>query len=144
MSVIENKATVQRLVDEGWNARQLETFDAVLAPGFHNHDPNNLAAADADGLKRFVQSVWNGFPDFHVEITDAIAEENTVAKCWVARGTQQGVFMGIPATGKHVDFDGVSVYHLAGGKIESISWSYNMLGLLQQLGVVPALGAEPA
>ena len=48
--------------------------------------------------------------------------------------------MGIPATGKWVEFAGTSVYRLSGAKIVDTLWSYNMLGLLQQLGVVPALG----
>jgi steroid delta-isomerase-like uncharacterized protein len=139
MSVTENKAVVRRLVDEGWNGKHLNVFDGVLAPDFANHDPNNPAAADRDGLKQFVQAVWSAFPDFFVQITDEIGEEDRVAKVWEARGTQKGAFMGIPATGKQVKFSGISIYRLAGGKIHSILWSYNMLGLLQQLGVVPAL-----
>jgi steroid delta-isomerase-like uncharacterized protein len=144
MSVTENKAIVQRLVDEGWNGKQLKAFDALLAPNFTNHDPNNLQATDLNSLKQFVQAVWSGFPDFFVQITDAIGEQDHVAKCWVARGTHTGEFMGIPATGKQVRFGGTTIYQLSGGKIADISWSYDMLGLLQQLGVVPALGPAPA
>lgn len=144
MSVVENKAIVQRLVDEGWNGRKLEAFDALLAPDLANRDPNNPVNSSRDTLKQFVQGIWIGFPDFNVRITDAIAEGDEVAKCWLARGTHQGPFLGIPATGKQVEFAGISVYRMQNARIVSISWSYDMLGLLQQLGVVPAMAPAPA
>jgi steroid delta-isomerase-like uncharacterized protein len=144
MSTIDNKATVQRLVDEGWNGKHLDAFDATLAPNLVNHDPNNPSANDLNGLKQFAQAVWTGFPDFSVKVTDWIAEGDHVAKMWVAQGTQTGAFLGIPATGKKVNFGGISVYKLEASKIVSISWSYDMLGMLQQMGVVPALGPAPA
>ncbi len=74
---------------------------------------STLAHVGLNGLKLFARGVWNGFPDFHVQITDAIGEEDRDVKCWVERGTQQGVFAGIPATGKQVEFEGVSVYRFA-------------------------------
>ncbi len=144
MSVTENKALVQRLVDEGWNGKSLDVFDEVLAPNFVNHDPNTPSVTDRDGLKQFAQAVWSAFPDFEVQITDAIGEEDRGAKCWVGRGTQTGEFMGIPASGKRVEFEGVTVYRMAEGKVVSLSWSSDMLTLLQQLSVIAAMGATPA
>jgi steroid delta-isomerase-like uncharacterized protein len=144
MSTTGNKAVVQRLVDEGWNGKRLDAFDAVLAPTVVNRDPNNPSATDLNGLKQFAQAVWGGFPDFSVKITEEIAEGDHVAKMWVAQGTQTGAFMGIPATGKKISFGGITLYQLEASKIVSISWSYDMLGMLQQMGVVPALGPAPA
>jgi len=144
MSVTENKAIVQRLVEEGWNGRRLEVFDALLAPNLANHDPNRPEVTDLNGLKQWAQAIWSAVPDFVVQITDQIGEEDRVAKSWVGRGTQTGVLMGIPATGKRVEFSGTTVYQLSGAKITNIRWSYDMLGMLQQIGVVPVMGQAPA
>jgi steroid delta-isomerase-like uncharacterized protein len=144
MSLAENKAVVQHLVDEGWNKKRLDVFDAVLAPAFINHDPNSPAVTDRNSLMQFAQAIWSAFPDFNVRVTDQVAEGDLVAKMWLAEGTQSGAFMGIPATGKRVAFGGTTVYQLADLKIARISWSYDMLGMLQQLGVVPSLAPAPA
>ena len=56
-------------------------------------------------------------------------------------GTQTGPFMGMPATGRQVDYGGLSVNVLSEGKIKSTLWGYNMLIMLQQLGLAPAMAA---
>ena len=53
-------------------------------------------------------------------------------------GTHQGELMGIPPTGKASTMAGISIYHLANGMIADFWESYDKLGLLQQLGVIPA------
>jgi steroid delta-isomerase-like uncharacterized protein len=138
MSVSENKSIVQRLVDEGWNGRRLEAFDELLAPDFVNHDPYGPAVTDLASFKMFVQRIWNAFPDFRVDVTEMVGEGDTVAKCWVSQGTQAGQFAFVPPTGRYIKFTGISVYHLADGKVASMIWSYDMLGTLQQMGAIPA------
>jgi predicted ester cyclase len=71
---------------------------------------------------------------------DLIAEGDKVAGRWTARGTHKGDLFGIPPTGKQGTVTGIDIYHFAGGKIEE-NWSnWDALGLMQQLGVIPAPG----
>jgi predicted ester cyclase len=56
------------------------------------------------------------------------------------RGTQRGVFQGIPATDSTAAVSGIAIYRLAGGKVGEQWLEYDQLGLLQQLGVIPAMG----
>jgi len=80
------------------------------------------------------------FPDVHFTIEDQIAEGDRVVTRWTARGTHQGPLVGIPPTSKQVTMSGIAIYRLVDGKIVE-QWGVNdMLGLLQQLGVVPILG----
>ncbi len=144
MSLAENKAVAQRVVEEGFNGRKLQAFDDLVASDSVNHDPNNPQVTDLASFKAWVQAVWQGFPDFAVEITQLIAEEDRVVHVWVCRGTQTGEFMGMPASGRKIEVTGMSVNRLANGKIVETWWNSDMLLFLQQLGVIPALGPAPA
>ena len=81
-----------------------------------------------------------GFPDLHVTIEDMIAEGDKVVARLTASGTQQGAFLGIPSTGKHATISDIEVVRIVNGKFVEIWVQADFLGLLQQLGVVPAMG----
>lgn len=59
---------------------------------------------------------------------------------WTSRGTHQGELYGIPATGKQFTNSGMTIYRLANAKITELWFIGDNMGLMQQLGVVPALG----
>lgn len=139
MSTEANKAIAQRVIDEGFNGRQLAVFDELVAPGFVNVDSSSPAVTDLESFKVWVQAMWAAFPDFKVEIIEAIAEGDYVVHVWRTRGTQTGPFMGLPVTGKQFENDGLSVNTLSGGKIARTLWGYNGMTMLQQLGVMPAM-----
>jgi predicted ester cyclase len=79
-------------------------------------------------------------PDLHVTIHQQLAEGDQVMTYKTLHGTHLGEFMGIPPTGKQVSFDLIDIFDIANGKIIAHRAVVNMLGLLQQLGVVPAPG----
>ncbi len=60
------------------------------------------------------------------------------------RGTHQGELMGIPPTGKAVTVPLIDVNRIAGGQLAERWAEADMLGLLQQLGVIPAPGGVHA
>ena len=73
-------------------------------------------------------------------IEDLIAEGDKVAVRQTWRGTHTGNFQGIPPTGKPVTFTSLEVYRVTGGKLAEEWVELDMLGLLQQLGVIPPMG----
>ena len=78
------------------------------------------------------------FPDFHHTVEDLVAEGDKVVPRLTLRGTHQGDFQGLPPTGKQVTFSGINVMRLEDGKIVE-HWSIgDTLGMLQQLGAIPA------
>lgn len=134
----ENKAILNR-VEELWNTGDLAIADEIFATDFANHDPNAPDVNDLEGYKGFIVMTRTGFPDFYVTSEDMIAEGDKVVSRWVARGTHQGELLGIPPTGKKASWTGISIYRFAGGKIMEAWWSKDLLGLLQQLGVIPPI-----
>jgi len=81
-----------------------------------------------------------GLPDVHFTVDDIIAEGDKVAARWTSTGTHKGELMGIPSTGKKVMVTGIVINHFADGKIVDDWESYDILGMMQQLGVIPSPG----
>ena len=69
-----------------------------------------------------------------------IAEGDKVIARFTVSGTQPGAFLGIPSTGKHATITDIEIVRIANGKFVEIWVQPDFLGLLQQLGVVPAMG----
>ena len=80
------------------------------------------------------------FPDVHFTIDDLIAEGERVVIRWTVTGTHKGELQGIAPTGKHVTVTGMVMSRFVKGKVEEDWINFDALGLLQQLGVVPAPG----
>ena len=83
------------------------------------------------------------FPDLHSTVEYLIAEGDMVVSRFTMRGTHQGEFIGIPPTGKQVKVTGMVIHRFADGKIVEYWVKWDVLGMMQQLGVIPPpTGAE--
>jgi len=140
---IDNKSIVRRLYEEVWNMRRLEVIDELISPS------HALQIADAtypgtgigpEAYARTVVEFVTAFPDMKFTVLDLIAENDKVVACWNISGTHQGVFRGLAPTGKKISVDGSTVNQLANGKIMDSNVSWDLWGLMQQLGAIPALG----
>ncbi len=138
MSTEENKANVRRGF-EAVNQKNLAVFDELLTPDivFHNASTTNQGL---EAYKQVLSMYMTAFPDLHFTIEDMIAEGDTVVVRYTTRGTHQGNFMGIPPTGKQVSGTGIFIDRIVNGKAVEQWINGDDLGLLQQLGVVPAMG----
>ena len=146
MSTAEHKEIVSRLVEEAFGQGNLDVVDELLAPDSVGHAfPDELHGPEE--VKRFVSAFRNGFPDLQFEVRDVIAEGDKVVARWVARGTHEGEFNGIPPTGEQIRMTGITIERLEDGKVVEGWTNRDALGMLQQLGVVPmrgeASGARP-
>ncbi len=140
MSAEENKAIVRRAIEEGWNQGNLAVFDETNAPEYVDHAAIPGQGPGAEGYKQAVQMTRAAFPDLHLTIDDMIAEGDRVVTRWTARGTHQGEYFGIPATGKPVEITGINIGRIVNGKVVENWQNSDQLGLMQQLSVIPAPG----
>jgi steroid delta-isomerase-like uncharacterized protein len=137
MSIEDNKALVRRLV-EASNRGNLDALDALVTDTFVEHSPYVQGGpAGAEGMKQFARMIRSGFPDSEWVIDDLIAEGDQVVMRWTSRGTHQGEAFGIPATGRPVVVTGIDIFRVSGGKLAERWNEVDMLGSMQQIGVVP-------
>ncbi len=144
MSVDENKALVRRFFDEMLNPGNAEVGDELFAVDAIDHAAFPDQVAGREGFKQAVRMVHAAFPDIRYTFEDMIAEGDRVATRWTLRGTQTGEFLGIPPTGKAVVVTGINVLRFANGQIVECWETWDRLGLMQQLGVLPPPNPEPA
>jgi steroid delta-isomerase-like uncharacterized protein len=140
MSVPEPIEVVRRWV-EAWNARDPEAVRDLAAPDFVRHDSNLPEVVGPEAEMQFVAAVTAAFPDLHFTLEHVVAEGALVADHLTGRGTHQGQFLGVPATGRAVQFQTMETYRIAGGRVAEQWVLTDVLGLLQQIGAVPRLGS---
>jgi steroid delta-isomerase-like uncharacterized protein len=141
----DNKAIVRRLYEEVWNKRKLEIISEIISPSHALQAPNiSGSSIGPAAYKRNVSLFLAGYPDLRLTIQDIISEKEKVVACWTMSGTHKGDYMGVPATNKKVSVDGITIHHIANGKIMDSYSNWDALGMMQQLGAVPALGGSKA
>ncbi len=140
MSLEENKAIELRFFEEVVNKGNLAVIDELVAANFVDRCALPGVEPDREGYKQFFAMAHSAFPDFHSTLEDMIAEGDKVVQRFTARGTHKGEWMGIAPTGKQIEIGGIAIHRLAGGKIVEDWASMDMLGAMQQLGVIPPPG----
>jgi predicted ester cyclase len=142
MSTETNKETIRRFVD-AVNEGNLDVLDDILASDFNDHQPlppglpPGLPRGRA-GLKAFFNAQRAAFPDINVTIDDITADGDKVWDRLTVRGTNTGPLMGMPPTGKQVTCEVFDISRFAGDKVVEHWGVADNLGVMQQLGVVPA------
>jgi predicted ester cyclase len=137
VSIEENKAVDRRYVEEVLNRGRLQAVDELCTPDYVGHVPGFLPT-DREGDKRLVGMLRAAFPDMRCAIQDQVAEGDEVLHRLVCRGTHTGELLGVPPSGRPVEVTGMNVNRIVDGKLVE-SWGViDMLGLMQQVGAVPA------
>ena len=136
MSIAENKAIVRRYLDSVWNERNRAVIDEVIAPSFIQHIAN--VPPGPGGVKGFFAMIDSAFPDARMMVEDLIAEGDRVVWRFTIHATHTGLFQGIAPTGRSVTITGMNIARMEDGKIVENWGEQDNLGLLQQLGVIPA------
>jgi len=139
----EAKDVVRRL-EEAWAANDLTTVDELLAPDLVSHDAPPGMPPGREGAKAAHQMAMASFPDRRMAIEDIVGEGDRVAVRTTIRGTNTGgvPWLGVPANGKAVEIESISVYRVAGGRVVE-HWGQNDVGrLMIQLGAASPLPAQ--
>ena len=139
MSTEENKVLIRRFYEEVFNKRNLAALDEFYAPDHVDHTLPPGLPVGPEGTKQAIAMILSGFPDLHVTIEDMIAEGDKVVIRFTTHGTQLGRLGGIPPTGKQVAVSTIEITRIADGRIVEDWGLDDRLGMLQQLGLAPAM-----
>ena len=135
MSIEENKAIVRRY-QEIYNSNNLDLLAEVVSEELSTPKIMPGIPSGFEGAKAAHQIMLAGFPDYQTVIDELIAEGDRVVARITMHGTHTGSFMGIPATGRYVEFTGIYIARIANGKIVEHWGEEDGVGLLSQLGVL--------
>lgn len=135
----QNKAAARRFF-ELWESGNADQFDEVVAADAVDHDPQRPFPDDrgVEAARKTADMFMAAFPDTTYTIEQQVAEGDLVVTRWIARGTHEGELMGIPATQKSVEVSGIAIDRFSDGKIVESWGNWDTIGLMQQLGAIPA------
>ena len=142
MTPEENKQFMWHFVEQTINQKNLAIIDELVDEDFIEHIPFPGQGPGREGLKFAIGALLTAFPDMHWTIEEQVAEDETVVSRFSWTGTHCGEFMGIPATEKSVESWGVVIDVVRDGKFSESRILMDSLGMLQQIGVLPAPGGQ--
>ena len=131
----QNLELVSKLWVE-WNERNLKFFMDVNAPDFAFYspsgNPNHMSLEET--IER-VKMIWEAFPDITVNVEETMVARDKIISKMIYKGTHDGEFCGIPATGNKFEISGINIIRIKNGKIVEEWEAFDMLGLMMQLGM---------
>jgi predicted ester cyclase len=135
----QNKSLVHRFFEVGINQNNLDILDEIIDSKYVNY---NLPAPDPgpEGLRQSVGMFKAGFPDLRAMVESSIADGDRVATRGYITGTHTGPFMNIPPTGKYIRITFIDIWRIENAKAVENWVQMDMMGLMQQLGVIPTPG----
>jgi steroid delta-isomerase-like uncharacterized protein len=134
----DNREKSRSIFEEVWNQKKVEQIDELVATDYVHHDVQSADRKGIEAYKQFVDLYLNAFPDIRFNIEDEISDGDTVVIRWTVTGTHNGDLPGLPRTGRPISVTGITIARLSDGKFVE-SWNnWDALGMMQQLGAVPA------
>jgi steroid delta-isomerase-like uncharacterized protein len=136
MSPDDNKAVARRLF-AAMTQGDLDAVDALFTPDAVIHDPGREFRGPA-AIRQGLSALRAAFPDVAYTVEDQVAEGDRVASRYRGEGTHRGEWRGVPATGRRFSYTGILIHRFEGGRIAEFWGQADNVGLLQQLGALPA------
>ena len=134
-----DRAATARQLYERLNAGDIDGFGELLAEDFVEHEDLLGLPQTREGVKEFFRIYHGAFPDMRMEPEDVLTEGDKVVVRARATGTNEGSFMGMPATGKSVDVQLIDIHRIGDDGLLREHWGvYDALTMMQQLGLAPA------
>ena len=136
MGTSDNEQIVRDMFERAINQRDDTAFDEFIAKSYVNYDMPMPESGPA-GLRALMGAFFAAFPDMRIVIEQSFGEGEEVCTRGYFEGTHDGEFMGVPATGNKVNVKYIDIWRVVDGKAVENWVRLDMLGLMQQLGVVP-------
>jgi steroid delta-isomerase-like uncharacterized protein len=133
-------AGVARRFIQAWNAGQRHVVDDLAAPTLtvsYTHFPEVLDGPEA--FKEMLAQTHRWFPDLTIDVHEVVPDDNRAVVRWTYQGTfRQGQMFGVAADGQSVEVHGMTRYQVEDGRVQSGWGIVDNLGLMAQLGALPA------
>jgi steroid delta-isomerase-like uncharacterized protein len=136
LALPDNIAVITRF--EQFRGGDPATIDELCDPGLVDHNPAPGHEPTLAGFKQKIAGFNASFPDIEYDLRDIVASGDTVATRWFVTGSLQQDFLGIAAAGQTVTVEGMNFYRLEDGRVTDIWTQFDGVGMMQQLGAIPA------
>lgn len=122
---------------ESWNAGDLDGYLTLYDERVRMYS-SRPEPMDKEQVRSFYEGISSAFDTRHLEFHETLWDGDRCAIRFTMTGRHVQEFMGVPATGTAVTWPGIMILHFEGGRVIECFSQSNMLGLLVQIGAVPA------
>ena len=123
--------------DDMFNTPDIHIADEIFEHHFISHVPM-MPVLDLISFKAFLQSFYDAFPDFRIEIDDRIVTTDRIVLRVRYYGTHKGDFLGIPATGLEIEAQGISIFRIESDCVVESWIELDVFSIIQQISVMPS------
>lgn len=135
---MQSGVLIRTFIDEAFNKGNLSILEEVIHPEYQYWSPDSQLKGIGQ-LSEFIQAFRNAFPDLNLQIDDFFSSNDRTCTAFTLKGTHEQDFMGIPATKKSVEVQGMVISRIKDNKILEDREILDNLTFFQQLGVVPEM-----
>jgi len=135
---MQSEDLIRTFIDEAFNKGNLSILEEVIHPEYQYWSPDSQLKGIGQ-LREFIQAFRNAFPDLNLQIDDFFSSNDRTCTAFTLKGTHEQDFMGIPATKKSVEVQGMVISRIKDNKILEDREILDNLTFFQQLGVVPEM-----
>jgi steroid delta-isomerase-like uncharacterized protein len=141
----QNKQIVRAFIDAAFNQHRADKAADYLTPDIKWHGGTLGTVEGRDNFAGLIGAIVAALPDLRNVEQDIIAERDVVSVRATVEGTHQGDLLGIPASGRHVQWDAVDVYRVADGRIAEEWAADDLLAFVHGVGAYtpPWLKQQP-
>ncbi len=134
---MSNQSDAVERARERWNAGDLPGYLTLYGEGIrlHGYTPEPMGKVEVEG---FYRGIFAAFDSPQLIFNETLESGDSVTIRFTMTGTHVGEFMGVPATGRKIALPGITILRFEGDTVVERWSSADMLGLLVQLGAVPA------
>ena len=132
----QNKAVFEKLMS-ALNAKDMAAMESLIADDFVDNDAMPGMAPGRQGMIDMMGMFVGAFPDLNIVVEHWVAEGDLVVGVMTTKGTQNGEFMGMPASGKKFSVREMHMVRVANGKMAEHWGLSNEMSMMQQLGLMP-------
>lgn len=105
------------------NEKDYAPIEAYLTDDYVYHGLGGMTAQTPQGFKAAIEGFHAAIPDLKSEILDMVAEGDRLVLRFNFTGTHQGEFLGFPASGARLHFEGMIMRRFVDGKVAE-DWDY--------------------
>ena len=136
MPVANNKLLVRRYYEEVVNTGDVDRLNEFVSPNYVEVHDDSRHSVGLEGAKEHVLGVRKTYPDLHLTVEQQIAEGEWVVTRVTARGTHQGVWLGMKPTGEKLEMTAVNIDRVVDGRIVEHGGAANLLEPLLKIGAI--------
>lgn len=138
----QNRITYLRELELVVNGGQMDLVDELVAEDYVNHSAPPGAPQGREAIRSYLRLLKGAFPDRKVKNEMLLCAGDYVIVRSTVTGTSTGPYFGRPPTGKSFSVMGTDIYLVRDGQLRARWGNEDALGMMTQLGYVPAEGAR--